>query len=309
MIDPGASSPPDAHGVAAPPGWFAVRQLGRDLFLIAEPTLVNSYLVRGRDGSVLIDTGLGVGNIRAAVEPLSGTAPAVINTHHHFDHVGGNSQFARVAIHELGAAMLSTGPPGPWLRLYAEYLEAMYPAFDRYRELDDGFFHLLTDLTTPRPLPPGFDLGAWVVAPSTPTQTLVEGDVFDLGDRLIRVLHTPGHTPDSICLFDEAEGVLFCGDTVNTGPILASMPDSDLEAFARSTRRLADELSSEARLVLMSHASRYRAGPDFLRVVADAFEALVGGEASLSSVSNPLGGLALQSRWDGFSIVVPAREE
>ncbi len=145
MTDPGAPSPPDAHGAAAPPGWFAVRRLGRDLFLLAEPTLVNSYLVRGRDGSVLIDTGLGIGNIRAAVEPLSGTAPAVINTHHHFDHVGGNPQFARVAIHELGAAMLSTGPPGPWLRLYAEYLEAMYPAFDRYCELDDDFFDLLTD--------------------------------------------------------------------------------------------------------------------------------------------------------------------
>jgi glyoxylase-like metal-dependent hydrolase (beta-lactamase superfamily II) len=290
-------------------GWFEIRQLGRGLFLVAEPTLVNSYLVVGRDGCVLIDSGLGIGNIHAAVEPLAGTEPTVINTHHHFDHVGGDAQFANVAIHELGAARLSTGPPDSWIRLFAEYLESVYPAFVQYRRLDDDFFHLLTDVAIPRPLPHGFDLDQWEIAPCTPSRTLAEGDVFDLGDRLLRVLHTPGHTSDSICLFEEVEGVLFCGDTVNTGPILATMPDSDLQSFANSTRRLADGVSSEARAVLMSHASRYRAEPDFLRIVADAFEATIDGDVPLQRVPNPLGGLALQSRFDGFSILVPAEEE
>ncbi|HEY8840706.1 MAG TPA: MBL fold metallo-hydrolase [Candidatus Dormibacteraeota bacterium] len=61
----------------------------------------------------------------------------------------------------------------------------------------------------------------------------------DLGGRKLQVLHTPGHSPDCICLFDEANGLLFGGDTINTGPIYAQLEDSDLEKFARSTARLA----------------------------------------------------------------------
>ena len=51
----------------------------------------------------------------------------------------------------------------------------------------------------------------------------------------VRVLHTPGRSPDSICLLDEKNGLLFGGDTINTGPIYAQLEDSDVAAFARST--------------------------------------------------------------------------
>ena len=54
-----------------------------------------------------------------------------------------------------------------------------------------------------------------------------------MGNTIIRVLHTPGHTQDCICLLDEDNGVLFGGHTINTGPIYAQLEDSDVKAFAR----------------------------------------------------------------------------
>ena len=47
--------------------------------------------------------------------------------------------------------------------------------------------------------------------------TLHDGDVIDLGDVKLKVIHTPGHTPGSICLYDEASRVMFTGDTVFEG--------------------------------------------------------------------------------------------
>lgn len=46
---------------------------------------------------------------------------------------------------------------------------------------------------------------------------LADGDVVDAGDGALRVLHTPGHAPDHVCFFDEAEGTLFCGDLLIQG--------------------------------------------------------------------------------------------
>ena len=46
---------------------------------------------------------------------------------------------------------------------------------------------------------------------------LAEGDIVDAGDGALRVLHTPGHAPDHVCFFDEAEGTLFCGDLLIQG--------------------------------------------------------------------------------------------
>src|SRR5215475_9611505 len=72
--------------------------------------------------------------------------------------------------------------------------------------------------STVRSRPPS---STWSYRPTTATRTLRDGDQVELGGRDLTVLHTPGHPPDSICLLDERNGVLFGGDTINTGPIYA----------------------------------------------------------------------------------------
>ena len=56
--------------------------------------------------------------------------------------------------------------------------------------------------------------------------TVRDGDTLRMGDQLFEVIHTPGHSSDSICLYNEAEGVLFAGDT----PLLISSSTGSYEA-------------------------------------------------------------------------------
>ncbi|MGD0364777.1 MAG: MBL fold metallo-hydrolase [Bryobacteraceae bacterium] len=55
---------------------------------------------------------------------------------------------------------------------------------------------------------------------------LRDGDAIKMGDQYFEVIHTPGHSSDSICLYNRTEGVLFAGDT----PLLIGSPDGTYEA-------------------------------------------------------------------------------
>ena len=216
--------------------WFATRRLEPGIFLVSEPVHVNSFLIEGSSAAALIDTGLGIGNIRQVAEDLASHDVFALNTHYHFDHSGGNHWFSTRLIHEDGAPIIERPVEADLYRRYGEFIGQLMDALPRFRDLDERFFHFLTEETTPRPLPADFDLAGWSYQPTTATRTLRDGDTVDLGGRELTVLHTPGHTPDCICLLDERNGVLFGGDTINTGPIYAQAADSDVEAFARSTR-------------------------------------------------------------------------
>ncbi|MFZ0339173.1 MAG: MBL fold metallo-hydrolase [Terracidiphilus sp.] len=56
-------------------------------------------------------------------------------------------------------------------------------------------------------------------------QLLHDGDVIRMGDALFEVVHAPGHSSDSICLYNEAEGVLFAGDS----PLLLTSAEGNYE--------------------------------------------------------------------------------
>jgi glyoxylase-like metal-dependent hydrolase (beta-lactamase superfamily II) len=283
--------------------WFAVRALEPGIHLIAEPPHVSSFLVQGERRAVLIDSGLGIGNIRRVVEELTDREVLVVNTHYHFDHAGGNHLFDKIAIHERGVEPLGQPTPDEVSRRYMDYALAILENFRVYRELDERFFHFLSDETTPRPLPPGLDPDRWAVVPSVPSQVLRDGDVLDLGGRSLRVLHTPGHTPDCVCLLDEAHGVLFGGDTINTGPIYSQLPDSDVPAFAASTRRVADEAGG-VRMIYMPHFVRYAADAALLPEIAEGFAAVQAGQVTWRPSRDCLGFPVQEALFRRFSIFV-----
>ncbi len=290
--------------------WFATRELAAGVYLVAEPFHVNSYIVEGTEARVHIDTGLGVADIRAVGDRCSPLPPFAANTHHHFDHVGGNELFDEIAIHELGVDLLAAGPDSRWLDDYRAWARKMVMAWPTFREMDEAFFGMLVDVSTLRPWPEGFDLDAWRVAGSQATRPLHEGDVLDLGRRRLLVLHTPGHTQDSVCFLDEDRGILFTGDTVNSGPILVNDPDdSNLEDFARSVRRLADEAAPSVSVVYMSHGVSFGAEPAYLREVADGFEAVVEGSVPLEPVHDEASGPSRIARFARFAIVLPGNNQ
>lgn len=70
------------------------------------------------------------------------------------------------------------------------------------------------------------------------TRLVDEGDVLDLGDRVLQVLHTPGHSPGGISLWEAATQTLFSGDIVYDGPLIEDAYHSNLDDYAASLARL-----------------------------------------------------------------------
>ena len=64
-------------------------------------------------------------------------------------------------------------------------------------------------------------------------------EVIDLGDRAFEVVHTPGHSPGGIALWERKTGTLLSGDIIYDGPLIDDCYHSDLGDYERSLRRLA----------------------------------------------------------------------
>ena len=90
-------------------------------------------------------------------------------------------------------------------------------------------------------LPPGdFSSSGYAVPPAPATRVLEDGDVLDCGNRHFEVVHTPGHSPGSIALWEGATGILFSGDAVYDGPLIHDTYYSDIDAYLQAMRRLLD---------------------------------------------------------------------
>jgi glyoxylase-like metal-dependent hydrolase (beta-lactamase superfamily II) len=219
--------------VAAGP-WFAREPAGEGIWHLWEqhvdPFLrCNVWLVLGRDRALLIDTGLGVVSLHAAAGDLFEQPVTALATHYHFDHTGSLHEFDERLAHRHAAPYLRT-PLGGALRR-AGFDDATWQSF-----LDAGY---VIDDELLRAVPSqDFDVDAYAVPACPPTRVLDEGDVIDLGDRAFEVIHLPGHSPDSIGLFEEESGVFFSGDAVYDGPLLDNAPDSDIDDYIATMVRL-----------------------------------------------------------------------
>lgn len=249
-----------AHPVSSLPvadRWFAAEPAGDAITRLWEPhvddfLVSNVWHVRGRDADLVVDTANGIGPLAPEIAALAEGRPVIaVATHGHFDHVGGLHGFDDRRVHADDAEM--TRSPFP-LRM-------------RRRDFPEGTegFYAYYGLPVPdvivRALPSAdFDLDAWVAPGAEPTTLLDDGDVLDLGDRRFEVIHTPGHTDGSACLWDGAAGVLFSGDAIYVDEPLDFV---DTAAATRSLERIA------ALPVRTVHAGHERSfGGDELRALA-----------------------------------------
>jgi glyoxylase-like metal-dependent hydrolase (beta-lactamase superfamily II) len=283
--------------------WFAVAGLEPRTWLVGEPGHVNCFLIEGDERAVLVDTGLGLADVRSAAEALTGKPILAVNTHGHSDHRGGNWRFTDVAAHPLAAGALTTAVPQENLTGYLAVAREQWAAFQRARADDERFFHLFTATTSPRPLPE--DAGSWTVPPGPAPKPLADGQRIDLGGRSLTVLHTPGHSPDSLCLLDERAGLLFAGDTLITGDFWAHTPEVEFGVFAATLRHLADDLAGSLQAIFPAHTLRYRVRPEFLRRAAEAFEAIRDGSSTGRPGADLLRRPALRHEFADFAVLRP----
>lgn len=199
--------------------WFEVYKIKRDVYAFYEPGQfeeVLSYLVLGKKNAALIDTGCGIGNVKRLAEEFTKLPIKVVNTHSHYDHVAQNHLFTDTAMFDAPNARQAS--------------KSGYSITEMSRLLAEGMLS--------KPLPNDFDAEKYHVPPFTVTWWLKNGDIIDLGDRKLEVVHTPGHSPDSVCLLDRTAGLLWTGDTFYPGAIYLHLPGSDLDAFINSCAKM-----------------------------------------------------------------------
>jgi glyoxylase-like metal-dependent hydrolase (beta-lactamase superfamily II) len=258
--------------------WFEVYRAADGVFAIAEPFQfqeVISYLVVGRDRALLFDTGLGLVPIRPVVDQLTRLPVEVLNSHTHFDHVGGNAEFDRILA--LDTAYTRSNTRGfPHAALAGE-VEAASFCHGAPKGADTAGFHTR----------------AWA-----PTGTVADGDRIDLGDRVLEVLHVPGHTPDSIALLDRAHGLLWTGDSYYDGTIWLYVPETSLDDYERSITRLV-ALAPRLAKLLPAHNTA-SAEPRRLAAAKEAIRRVRAGSEKGTAES----GNRVVFAFDGFSILV-----
>jgi glyoxylase-like metal-dependent hydrolase (beta-lactamase superfamily II) len=108
-----------------------------------------------------------------------------------------------------------------------------------------------------------------------------DGFKVNLGGRTLEIISTPGHTPDAISLIDRENGLLFTGDTYYPAPIWLFRPETDLDTYVASAKRLA-ALAPQVKLVLGAHNIPV-AQPDVLPKLVDAIQAVRSGKGEVKS--------------------------
>lgn len=142
--------------------------------------------------AVCVDPGADAGEILAMARDMGVSIKYIANSHAHIDHILGVRDVQR----ETGAKFL----------LHPGDLEIARGAADSAKR----FF------------------GADIEPPPDPDALLADADTIDIDGLQLRVLHTPGHTPGSVCFY--AEGVLFAGDTLFAGSIgRTDLPGGDYD--------------------------------------------------------------------------------
>jgi glyoxylase-like metal-dependent hydrolase (beta-lactamase superfamily II) len=234
--------------------WFEVYRVAPGVLAIYEPhqweeTIM--YLVEGKSRALLFDTGMGIGDLKHLVSKLTALPVIVVNSHTHPDHTGDNWQFS--TIYSLDT--------------------------DYTREHARGSTEIRAEIEPGKlcgTLPKNFDSAHYATRPWKPAKWLHDGDTIDLGGRTIRVLATPGHAPDSLCLFDEVNGLLFTGDTYYPGTVYVFGPGADPAAYQQAVDHLA-KLAPKVQKVLGAHNEPI-APPSILAELAREFDSVQSGK-------------------------------
>jgi hydroxyacylglutathione hydrolase len=164
------------------------------------PLQANCFIVGCEETrkAAMVDPGGDAERLLAVLEKENLQLSVIVNTHGHFDHVGGNKAVKAAT----GADLMIHSADAPMLALATQSAAAW---------------------------------GMHTEASPPPDRLLEDGDHIEFGNLQFKVIHTPGHSPGGICLHVEAAQALFVGDTLFAGSIGRSdLPGGDYDTLIRS---------------------------------------------------------------------------
>ncbi|NMC40834.1 MAG: MBL fold metallo-hydrolase [Bacteroidales bacterium] len=154
----------------------------------------HSYIIRGSRANMLIDSGLDsnfplLQGAMSSIGMKVRDIDIVVNTHEHFDHIGANRYFQEssiIAAHRFAANKMA----------FNDRFVTLYKPGD----MNEPVLHV----------------HLWLESRSR----------FDLGDFTLDIIHTPGHTSGSICIYEPDKKLMFTGDTLFAGGALSFIAES-----------------------------------------------------------------------------------
>ena len=167
------------------------------VFIISDRAGCCSNVIIGDEKALVFDTCCGIEDTHAAVREITDLPLLVINSHGHFDHIGGNSLFDKVYLHQSDMNLFTYHPPeklGEWMRIMA-----------------------------------GSD-GSFAVEPGQFGNTVpLDFDLFDLGNLECRILPLTGHSFGSVGVYVPKLKLLLSGDALTPIMLLVFANHGTLE--------------------------------------------------------------------------------
>lgn len=214
-----------------------MKQIYENTWIISEGDgkgIMNMYLLEGENKAIVIDSGMGNLNLYEKVHERTDKPVFVLNTHGHLDHIGANNQFDVCHMHPADR------------ELYEKHRQSAF----RYNFVKQRF--LKRGLSEDEISSEDFYQAHKKeidISQANIVFDLCDGEIIDLGNRTVKVIHTPGHTQGCVCIFDEQNNALFCGDSICEFGVLLCFPESGepLE-YSKSLQKLKDAINSKTQL-------------------------------------------------------------
>lgn len=170
-------------------------QIADGIWEIDEYDCSSMFLIAGEKSALLIDVGVGIGNIPLTVNNLIGELPyEVALTHVHSDHIGGADWFEEIWVNpaDLDRDKISFASDTATRRQYARYIASRTNKIYPYQIND---------------------IHNWLRVPRF--KSMEDGHTIDLGGRIVKTIACPGHTDGSVSFLDSKTQILFVGDCCN----------------------------------------------------------------------------------------------
>lgn len=248
--------------------FFQTERLMPGLTRIWDVAHTAMYLVEGEEKAVLIDTGVGVGRLKALVGGLTDKPLTVMLTHGHVDHAMGAAEFEDVRLSPLDKEIYEMHS--------AFEVRKGYVIGVAMQGADPAVIHTIKDEDYLQP------------KPFSSFSPLSPGDCFELGGVSVEVLEGAGHTPGSLTVLIPQWRVLLLGDACNQFTFLFDSFASPLESYRQMLLRLKEKAEGRYDRVLVSHGMG-EGGTGMLDSVLAVCDEIMAGKADNLPFRNPMG--------------------